>query len=133
MEIFSSSSTVNLKVDFNNIQFCKQIINEILTKNKNQFTNKDIQWEWLIKLRRIRIQVNMNLGKQLSEIVNRSLSPDNVDFPKELKFKQTIQKNAIFLDIDSNGNIDTLLNTTDELLAMADSSIKTKLEIDKKW
>ena len=56
-----------------------------------------------------------------------------VDFPKELKFKQTIQKNAIFLDIDSNGNIDTLLNTTDELLAMADSSIKTKLEIDKKW
>ncbi|MEE6246265.1 MAG: hypothetical protein VX368_02990 [Thermoproteota archaeon] len=74
----------------------------------------------------------MNLGKQLSEIVNRSLSPDNVDFPKELKFKQKIQKNAIFLDIDSNGNIDTLLNTTDELLAMADSSIKTKLEIDKK-
>tara|TARA_B100000949_G_C14220447_1_gene424358 strand:- start:385 stop:609 length:225 start_codon:yes stop_codon:yes gene_type:complete len=74
----------------------------------------------------------MNLGKQLSEIVNRSLSPDNVDFPKELKFKQKIQKNAIILDIDSNGNIDTLLNTTDELLAMADSSIKTKLEIDKK-
>ena len=74
----------------------------------------------------------MNLGKQLSEIVNRPLSPDNVDFPKELKFKQKIQKNAIFLDIDSNGNIDTLLNTTDELLAMADSSIKTKLEIDKK-
>tara|TARA_B100001167_G_C16542168_1_gene199507 strand:+ start:323 stop:547 length:225 start_codon:yes stop_codon:yes gene_type:complete len=74
----------------------------------------------------------MNLGKQLSEIVNRSLSPDNVDFPKELKFKQKIQKNAILLDIDSNGNIDTLLNTTDELLAMADSSIKTKLEIDKK-
>ena len=74
----------------------------------------------------------MNLGKQLSEIVNRSLSPDNVDFPKELKFKQKIQKNAIVLDIDSNGNIDTLLNTTDELLAMADSSIKTKLEIDKK-
>jgi len=86
----------------------------------------------LIKLRRIRIQINMNLGKQLSEIVNRSLSPDNVDFPKELKFKQKIQKNAIILDIDSNGNIDTLLNTTDELLAMADSSIKTKLEIDKK-
>jgi len=74
----------------------------------------------------------MNLGKQLSEIVNRSLSPDNVDFPKELKFKQKIQKNAIVLDIDSNGNIDTLLNTIDELLAMADSSIKTKLEIDKK-
>lgn len=74
----------------------------------------------------------MHLGKQLSEIVNRSLSPDNVDFPKELKFKQKIQKNAILLDIDSNGNIDTLLNTTDELLAMADSSIKTKLEIDKK-
>ena len=74
----------------------------------------------------------MNLGKQLSEIVNRSLSPDNVDFPKELKFKQKIQKNAIQLDIDSKGNIDTLLNTTDELLAMADSSIKTKLEIDKK-
>ena len=74
----------------------------------------------------------MNLGKQLSEIVNRPLRPDNVDFPKELKFKQKIQKNAIFLDIDSNGNIDTLLNTTDELLAMADSSIKTKLEIDKK-
>ena len=74
----------------------------------------------------------MNLGKQLSEIVNRSLSPDNVDFPKELKFKQKIQKNAILLDIDSNGNIDTLLNTTDELLAMAESSIKTKLEIDKK-
>lgn len=86
----------------------------------------------MIKLRRIRIQINMNLGKQLSEIVNRSLSPDNVDFPKELKFKQKIQKNAIILDIDSNGNIDTLLNTTDELLAMADSSIKTKLEIDKK-
>ena len=74
----------------------------------------------------------MNLGKQLSEIVNRSLSPDNVDFPKELKFKQKIQKNAIVLDIDSNGNIDTLLNTIDELLAMADTSIKTKLEIDKK-
>lgn len=74
----------------------------------------------------------MHLGKQLSEIVNRSLSPDNVDFPKELKFKQKIQKNAILLDIDSKGNIDTLLNTTDELLAMADSSIKTKLEIDKK-
>ena len=44
MEIFSSSSTINLKIDFNNIQFCKQIINEILTKNKNQFTNEDIQW-----------------------------------------------------------------------------------------
>jgi len=83
-------------------------------------------------LRRIQIKINMKLGKQLSEIVNRALSPDNVDFPNDLKFKQTIQKNAIFLDIYSNGNIDTLLNTTDELLAMADSSIKTKLEIDKK-
>ena len=51
---------------------------------------------------------------------------------KHNSIKQKIQKNAIVLDIDSNGNIDTLLNTIDELLAMADSSIKTKLEIDKK-
>ena len=48
---------------------------------------------------------------------------------KKLKSFENARLGKIFT---SNGNIDTLLNTTDELLAMADSSIKTKLEIDKK-
>jgi hypothetical protein len=61
--------------------------------------------------------------------VDSSLAPDNVDFPRGMRFSQRQKANELKISIRINDSdvkkIETLISTLDEVLVHADSAIRT--------
>ncbi len=52
-----------------------------------------------------------------AKAVEEALRPDNVDFPEGLSMKQSVKGDELHIEFHSNGKLETLLNTVDEVLA----------------
>ena len=65
----------------------------------------------------------------LARMVEKSLRPDNKGFPDGLTLSQYVKDGTLRMIVDSSTNVDTLLNTIDEMLAMTDATTRTIGEI----
>ena len=58
-----------------------------------------------------------------AKAVEEALRPDNVDFPEGLQMKQSVKRNELHIEFFSNGKMETLLNTVDEVLASISAAV----------
>ncbi len=66
---------------------------------------------------------------EVARMVEKSLRPDNREFPRGLTMRQYVRGGTLRMIFDSRTSVDTLLSTVDEVLAMADASIRTIGEV----
>ena len=55
----------------------------------------------------------------------KSLRPDNVNFPVGLSMQQHLGGRELYIDFQSDGKMETLLNTIDEVLASISAVVGT--------
>ena len=60
-----------------------------------------------------------------AQAVEESLRPDNINFPEGLSMQQHIEGKALFINFQSDGKMETLLNTIDEVLASISAVVGT--------
>lgn len=63
--------------------------------------------------------------ERAAKAVEESLRPDNIDFPEGLSMQQRLEGQELFIDFQSDGKIETLLNTIDEVLASISAVVGT--------
>ena len=56
-------------------------------------------------------------NNRAAKAVEEALRPDNVDFPEGLSIKQSVKGNELYIEFYSDGKMETLWNTVDEVLA----------------
>ncbi|MCY3854607.1 MAG: KEOPS complex subunit Pcc1 [Thaumarchaeota archaeon] len=65
---------------------------------------------------KIQIKIN-NASLNMLKSITESLEPDNINFPKNLTLKTTVNKNQLILNFTNEGDMGKLINTIDEILA----------------
>lgn len=65
---------------------------------------------------KIQIKIN-NASLNMLKSITESLEPDNINFPKNLTLKTTVNKNQLILNFTNEGDMRKLINTIDEILA----------------
>ena len=81
---------------------------------------KNIEIDISIKFRR----------KSTAVIIAKSLDPDNKDFQEGLTMNQSVENNFLKIKFKYNNELETLLNTVDEVLAMIDMTSKTLEKVE---
>lgn len=56
-------------------------------------------------------------NSRAAKAAEEALRPDNVNFPEGLMMKQSVKGKELYIEFYSNGKMETLLNTIDEVLA----------------
>ena len=62
-------------------------------------------------------------SNRAAEAVEESLRPDNIDFPEGLSMEQLVKGNELHIEFYSDGKMETLLNTVDEVLASISAAV----------
>ena len=59
-------------------------------------------------------------NEHITDVINSILLPDNVNFPKgfflNIEISEKTQRKTLIIDMKSDEKIETLINTTDEIL-----------------
>ena len=63
----------------------------------------------------VNIEIEFSKVKERDSIVN-TLLPDNIDFPDEFSMEMLVNNKSLIINTSSN-KIDTMINTTDEILS----------------
>lgn len=63
----------------------------------------------------VNIEIEFSKVKERDSIAN-TLLPDNIDFPDEFSMEMLVNNKSLIINTSSN-KIDTMINTTDEILS----------------
>lgn len=72
---------------------------------------------------RVKIVIE-NSSEKIANMIQETLSPDNINFPKDLSLEIKKDGNKIILDFNTLGNIKRLIATIDEVLEHIQVSLK---------
>lgn len=64
-----------------------------------------------------RVQISLKLDEDKADVIQRSLKPDNVDFPPGLSMVMATRDGAAIIQVASQDNISQVIGTVDEVLA----------------
>ena len=64
-----------------------------------------------------RVQISLKLDEEKADIIQRSLKPDNVDFPPGLSMEMATRDGAAIIEVASQNNVSQVIGTVDEVLA----------------
>ena len=65
-----------------------------------------------------------NISNEMAKAVEKSLEPDNVNFPKGLSMKVEKIDNKLVFSFSNNGNMSKLITTIDEVLEHANLALE---------
>ena len=71
---------------------------------------------------RVKLSFSFN-SSRAAKAVEEALRPDNIDFPEGLSMKQSVRENELYIEFYSDGKMETLLNTVDEVLASVSAAV----------
>ncbi len=63
--------------------------------------------------------------ERAAKAAEESLRPDNINFPEGLSMQQHLEGQEFSIDFQSDGKMETLLNTIDEVLASISAVVGT--------
>ena len=71
----------------------------------------------------IEIAIN-NISKEKAKVIEKALTPDNVDFPKGLSLEIKEKENQLVFNFSNEGNLRKLISTVDEVLEHVNLSME---------
>tara|TARA_Y100000590_G_C14825007_1_gene677884 strand:+ start:247 stop:489 length:243 start_codon:yes stop_codon:yes gene_type:complete len=72
---------------------------------------------------KVEITLN-NISDEKAKAVEKSLEPDNIDFPEGLSMKVEKIDNKLVFSFSNNGNMSKLITTIDEVLEHANLALE---------
>ena len=72
---------------------------------------------------KVEIPLN-NISDEKAKAVEKSLEPDNIDFPEGLSMKVEKIDNKLVFSFSNNGNMSKLITTIDEVLEHANLALE---------